>query len=198
MGMQPQLSRRQRQGSAQPSPSADTESAHFIGDGCAARLETLAQYKCDGSKSECSEASVPHNFTNLCPADKIQDAYHIEKAGACTQVCLPRGLRNVAYKHGVRYGLHCVSETPRNMCTRFAIAGKRAGVHYYTFYCLEPCSAKEQACNGPTGDEYAGQAMRGPSRPRWSGDWWPGVPENELERQEDVCNARKGKQSAVQ
>ncbi|KAG8458225.1 hypothetical protein KFE25_001517 [Diacronema lutheri] len=129
-------------------------------------------------------------MTALCPPEKLQDAYHIEAEGVCTQVCLPPALRKVAANHGVRYGMTCVGGTPLNRCTRFYLAGSRAGVRYFTFFCLEPCSASAQVCNGST-SEYNGLGHRGPARPRWAGDWWPGVPEDALETDELFCAARR-------
>lgn len=72
-----------------------------------------------------------------CPKDKIQDAYRISVSkkdkhyGCCSQVCLSPGLRNVAGKHGVRYGSSCINEG----CVDFILEDSNAGQHFYLFKC---------------------------------------------------------------
>lgn len=137
----------------------------------------------------CSRARARASFRPppppLCPG-----ATH-RAPGTCVQICLPPGLANIAAHHGVRYGMSCFLQTPLNSCTRWYLTGTRAGVRYFAYFCLTPCSSAQQACNGSTDGEYARSARRGPARPRWSGDWWPGVPNDELERQNSVCAARQ-------
>ncbi|KAJ1627333.1 hypothetical protein T492DRAFT_876932 [Pavlovales sp. CCMP2436] len=163
---------------------------------CVAPLQPIENFNCGyGSKADCSEEASPVDPADLCPANKLQDAYHVEPDGTCTQVCLSPGLKGVAYNHGVRYGLKCYAQTPLNQCSRFYLKGTRAGIVYYTFFCMQPCSAKEQTCNGttseytPSENPYVSHANRGPSRPRWAGDWWEGVPEDALEKDAADCAA---------
>ncbi|KAG8461005.1 hypothetical protein KFE25_010756 [Diacronema lutheri] len=160
-------------------------------DACVSAVETAQSFQCGHiAADQCEQELRPASLAKPCPDDKMQDAYHVED-GTCVQICLPPGLANIAAHHGVRYGMSCFLQTPLNSCTRWYLTGTRAGVRYFAYFCLTPCSSAQQACNGSTDGEYARSARRGPARPRWSGDWWPGVPNDELERQNSVCAARQ-------
>jgi hypothetical protein len=80
---------------------------------------------------------APSTAVYDCPDDKIQDAYRISVGkkdkhyGHCSQVCLSPGLRNVAAKHGVRYGSSCIEQG----CADFVGEDSNAGQHFYLFTC---------------------------------------------------------------
>ncbi|KAJ1623177.1 hypothetical protein T492DRAFT_912821 [Pavlovales sp. CCMP2436] len=160
-------------------------------DACSSVL-TKQVKECGTGSDTCVNGTQPASFEKPCPDDKLQDAFRIDDTGSCVQICLPPGLRKVGASHGVQYGMNCYTETPRNLCTRWEATGSRAGVKYYIFYCLSPCSNAEQSCTGPTLGEYDGNATRGPARPRWDGDWWPGIDEDELETQAALCKKQRG------